>query len=171
VQKYLRQKLGPHYLKSATYESRCHCSGLASRSNGPSYRSVSEIGKAFGRLETAAEATGLLGPSAVLIAIYYDSPLTTPAADLRSDAGLVVETGARLPPSLTDTVIPGGRYLRGRHVGSYDGLPAAWAYLRERGLRDHGLQRGPGPAYELYPNNPGNAAASDLITDIYIPVL
>lgn len=29
----------------------------------------------------------------------------------------------------------------------------------------------PGPAYALYPNNPGNAAASDLITDIYIPVL
>jgi AraC family transcriptional regulator len=130
-----------------------------------------EIGKAFRHLETAAEAAGLLGPSAVLVAIYYDSPLTTPAAALRSDAGLVVDPGAQLPSSLTDTVIPGGRYLHGRHVGSYDGLSTAWAYLREQGLRDHSLQRGPGPAYELYPNNPGNAAASDLITDIYIPVL
>jgi AraC family transcriptional regulator len=130
-----------------------------------------EIGKAFGQLEAAAEAAGLLGSSAVLIAIYYDSPLTTPAAALRSDAGLVVNTGTPLPPSLTDTVIPGGRYLHGRHVGSYDGLPTAWTYLREQGLLDHGLRRAPGPGYELYPNNPGNAAAIDLITDIYIPVL
>jgi AraC family transcriptional regulator len=130
-----------------------------------------QIGKAFGQLETAAEGAGLLGPSAVLVAIYYDSPLTTPAAELRSDAGLVVDTGAQLPSSLTDTEIAGGRYLHLRHVGAYSGLPAAWAYLREQGLRDHGLQRGPGPGYELYPNNPGNAAVSDLITDIYIPVL
>ncbi len=130
-----------------------------------------EIGKAFGRLEAAAEAAGLFGPSPMLIAVYYDSPLTTPAAALRSDAGLVVDAGVALPESLTDTVVQGRRYLHGRHVGSYAGLAAVWAYLRERGLRDHGLQRATGPSYELYPNNPGNAAQKDLITDIYIPVL
>jgi AraC family transcriptional regulator len=130
-----------------------------------------QIGKAFGTLEAAAERAGLLGPSAVLVAIYYDSPLTTPAAALRSDAGLVIDPEAHLPASLTDTLIPGGRYLHRRHVGSYDGLAAVWAYLREQGLRDHGVQRGPGAGYELYPNNPGNAAVNDLITDIFIPVL
>lgn len=129
-----------------------------------------EIGKAFTQLETAVGGTGLLGRSAVLVAIYYDDPLTTPATALRSEAGILVDPTAQLPPSLTNTVIPGGRYLHGRHTGSYSGLPAAWASLRERGLLDHGLQRGQGPSYELYPNNPGNAAVDDLITDIYIPV-
>jgi AraC family transcriptional regulator len=130
-----------------------------------------DIGAAFAKLETAAEEAGLLGPSPVLVAIYYDNPRTTPTSTLRSEAGLLVARTLQLPPFLADTMIPGGRYLHGRHLGSYAGLPAAWAYLREQGLVDHGLQRAPGPGYELYPNNPRNASAGDLITDIYIPVL
>jgi AraC family transcriptional regulator len=130
-----------------------------------------QIGEAFGRLDAAVEAAGLFRAPAVLIAVYHDSPLTTPAAELRSDAGLIVDAGVQLPASLTDTVIAGGRYLHGRHVGPYDGLAAVWAYLREHGLRDHGVQRGTGPSYELYPNNPGNAAPGELITDIYIPLV
>lgn len=130
-----------------------------------------QIGTAFAKLEAAAEDAGLFGPSPILVAIYHDNPRTTPTSTLRSDAGLLVERDRQLPPPLEETLIPGGRYLHVRHTGSYDGLPAAWAYLREQGLLDHGVQRGPGPGYELYPNTPGNAAASDLITDIYVPVV
>ncbi len=130
-----------------------------------------EIGRAFAQLEAVAGEAHLLGPSTVMVAIFHDNPLTTPAAALRSDAGLVVDPGVALPPTLTEGLIPGGRYLHGRLLGSYSGLPAAWAYLREEGLRAHGLQRGPGAGYELYPNNPGTTAVGDLITDIFIPVL
>jgi AraC family transcriptional regulator len=129
-----------------------------------------EIGKAFSRLPAAVDGSHLLGPSAVMVAIYYDNPATTPAAMLRSDAGIVVGPGLELPVSVTDTLIDGGRYLHVRHVGAYSGLPAAWAHLRVQGLAEHGVERGAGPSYELYPNNPGNAATSELVTDIYVPV-
>jgi AraC family transcriptional regulator len=129
-----------------------------------------EIGKAFGQLGAAAQGADLLGPSVEMIGIYHDDPETTPASQLRADAGIVVEDVASIPPTLTETSLAGGRYLHTRHLGPYDGLPAAWAYLREAAMGEHGVTRGDGPAYELYPNNPGNAAASDLITDIYIPI-
>ena len=129
-----------------------------------------EIGEAFAKLGPAAHGTSLLSPTVMMIAIYYDNPETTPASHLRSEAGIVVDEDAQIPPALTERLLSSGRYLHTRHLGSYDGLPAAWAYLREHALREHGVARGEGPAYEMYPNNPGNAAASNLITDIYIPV-
>lgn len=128
------------------------------------------IGSAFARLEEAAGAAGLMGQAGLLIAIYYDNPRTTPASELRSDAGLMVDPGIELPPGLTDTRLTGGRYLHHRHLGSYEGLPAAWAWLREQGLREHGVTRREGPSYEIYPNNPGNTPIAGLVTDIYIPV-
>jgi AraC family transcriptional regulator len=130
-----------------------------------------EIGKAFARLESIGEAADLFHEAAVLVGVYYDNPATVPAASLRSDAGVLVDPGVALPAGLAETMLHGGRYLHLRHVGSYAGLPAAWAYLRQHGLADHGVQRGEGPAFELYPNNPGNAAVGELITDIYVPVV
>ena len=130
-----------------------------------------EIGKAFAQLGPAAQGTNLLTPTVTLVGVYYDNPVTTPASQLRSDAGIVVDKSAPIPAALTEALLAGGRYLHTRHLGAYEGLPAAWAYLRDEAMREHGVQRGEGPGYELYPNNPGNAAATDLITDIYIPVL
>jgi AraC family transcriptional regulator len=129
-----------------------------------------EIGTAFARLETTVRNAGLRTPADSLIAIYHDNPGITPAAELRSEAGLVVEESTQFPAELSEARLAAGRYLHHRHRGSYEGLPAAWAYLRERGLQEHGVTRRPGPSYEIYPNNPGSAAAGDLITDIYIPV-
>jgi AraC family transcriptional regulator len=128
------------------------------------------IGAAFARLEAAAAEAGLLEPASVLIAIYLDNPRTTPAPELRSEAGFIIGPTVPAPPGLSLTSLPGGRYLYHRHEGSYAGLSAAWAHLRERGLHEHNVARREGPSYELYPNNPGNAATSDLVTDIYIPV-
>ncbi len=128
------------------------------------------IGAAFARLEMAATQAGLLQPASVLIAIYLDNPGTTPPAELRSEAGMIVDPTVPVPPGLSISTLPGGRYLHHRHAGSYAGLPAAWASLRERGMSEHQVTRREGPSYELYPNNPGNTATSALITDIYIPV-
>ena len=129
-----------------------------------------EIGKAFAQLGSALGGTNLSGPSVEMVAIYHDNPDATPAAQLRSDAGVVVDESAEIPAALTEQFLSGGRCLHTRHLGSYEGLPAAWAYLRESAMREHGVTRGEGPAYELYINNPGDTAATDLITDIYIPV-
>lgn len=111
-----------------------------------------------------------MSPGTTLVAIYHDDPATVAAAALKSDAGLILEVGQSLPPSLTEKRVPGGRYLRGRHTGSYKGLPSTWAHLRGEVLRQQGLRRRPGPSYEVYLNNPTNAKPDDLLTDIYIPV-
>ncbi|MES2123383.1 MAG: GyrI-like domain-containing protein [Gemmatimonadota bacterium] len=130
-----------------------------------------EIGKAFARLEASLDGMRLPGEPVAMVAIFHDNPLTTPAAELRSDAGILVDTGVDIPPGVAETVIRGGSYLHGRHLGSYAGLPAAWARLRDEGMRAHNVLRAEGPGYELYVNNPGNAAIGDLITDLYIPVV
>lgn len=129
-----------------------------------------EIGKAFGQLHAAVAAANLAGQGSVLIGIYYDDPETTPAEKLRSDAGVLVQGNTPIPPALTETLLPGGRYLHARYLGAYDGLPVAWARLLGQGLSEHSRRRNPGPAYELYPNTPETAETPDLITDIYIPV-
>lgn len=136
------------------------------RHNGP----YPEIGKAFAQLGPALQGTNIGNPSAELVAIYHDDPNTTPAAQLRSDAGIVVDESAEIPSALTEKVLAGGRYLHTRHLGPYEGLAGAWEYLRRNAMQEHNAQRRDGPPYEIYPNNPMNAAAADLITDIYIPV-
>jgi AraC family transcriptional regulator len=45
------------------------------------------ISEAFARLGELAGAAGLLGPEAAMLAIYHDDPETTPASELRSEAG------------------------------------------------------------------------------------
>ena len=82
-----------------------------------------EIGKAFEQLHHAAAAANLAGQGRVLVGIYYDDPETTPAEQLRSAAGVLVEANTPIPSSLTETVLPPGRYLHARYLGAYDGLP------------------------------------------------
>lgn len=127
-----------------------------------------EIGRAFARLEEAVAGAGLLEGGAALVAIFHDNPAEVPAAELRSDAGVVLPAGATVPEGLAVVVLPAGKHLRGRHVGPYGGLPAAWAVVREAVQREH--RRGAGPGYELYLNNPNNAAPDELITEIHIPL-
>lgn len=128
------------------------------------------IGEAFARLQPIVASAGLSDPGAAFLAIYHDDPESTPASSLRSEAGLVVDPGVALPASLTETWVPPGRYLRAQHLGSYEGLPAAWARLRNEQLRGGALTRRAGPSYELYLNNPGTVSIPELVTEIYIPV-
>ncbi len=127
-----------------------------------------EIGRAFARLEEIIAGAGMLEGGATLVAIFHDNPATVPAAELRSDAGVVLPAGATVPPGLAVVVLPAGKHLRGRHVGPYSGLPGAWAVVRDAVLADH--RRGDGPGYELYLNNPNNARPEDLVTEIHIPL-
>ncbi len=150
----------------STLVTRAPLRALTVRHIGP----YPEIGAAFARLESAIDASGVLTSPAPLVALYHDNPETTPASALRSDAGILVDEKISVPSTLHDTTIAGGKYLHVRHLGSYEGLAGTWADLRAQGFEAHGVRRREGPAYEVYPNNPGNAATEALITDIYVPV-
>lgn len=134
--------------------------------SGPYYL----IGQAFGRLEPIATAAGLFDARAQMIGIYYDDPATTPAPDLRSAAGILVTSTTPLPPGLTEVTLAAGRFAHIRHIGPYDTLPATWDRMKGGWLAKQNLRRREGPSYEIYVNNPRNAAPEQLLTDIFVPV-
>ncbi|HET9958696.1 MAG TPA: GyrI-like domain-containing protein [Polyangiaceae bacterium] len=129
------------------------------------------ISEAFAKLGAVAAREGLLAnrtEAPKMIAIYYDDPESTPAAELRADAGLSVEPEAVIPDGLHTIVVPPGRYARAVHVGPYSQLGDAWARFLGQGLPQSGYRVGSGPSYELYVNNPQNAQPAELRTELYV---
>lgn len=103
-------------------------------------------------------------------ALYHDDPETTPAAELRSDAALVVPADLCLPPGVAEAFLPAGRYAKTTHRGAYSGLGDAWARLMGGWLPRSGFRVGAGPTYELYVNDPRTTDTDDLLTDLCLPL-
>ena len=130
-----------------------------------------QISEAFARLGPLAEQAGLFAlPGTMMIGIYHDDPEATPAAELRSDAGLVIPAGTKLPTGLDATTIPAGRYAKSTHRGPYDRLGDAWAQLMGVWIPQHGERITGGVSFEVYRNNPMTAKPEDLVTEIYVPL-
>jgi AraC family transcriptional regulator len=130
-----------------------------------------QIAEAFHRLGTIAADCGLYAHvEPAMLALYHDDPETTPAAELRSDAALVVRDDVELPARLSEMTLPAGRYAKASHRGAYSGLGDAWARLRGEWLPRSGFRVGAGPSYEVYVNNPRTTATDDLVTDLYVPL-
>jgi AraC family transcriptional regulator len=129
------------------------------------------IAEAFHRLGTIAAEHGLYAHVAPqMLALYHDDPETTPPAELRSDAALVVRDGVELPAGLSELRLPAGRYARASHRGAYSGLGDAWARLMGEWLPHSGFRVGAGPSYEVYVTNPRSTATEDLVTDLCVPL-
>jgi len=131
----------------------------------------SRISEAFQRLGAIAGPAGLLElAEAAMLAIYHDDPETTAAAELQSDAGIVVPKGVALPEGLVEKRLPAGRYARTTHLGPYSQLGDAWSRLMGQWLPRSGERVGEGSSYEVYRNTPMNAAPDELRTDLYLPL-
>jgi AraC family transcriptional regulator len=132
---------------------------------GP-YTTISE---AFARLGQLVGPTGLLArPGAAMVAIYHDDPEATPAAELRSDAGVVVPVDAVLPAGVSELRIPAGLVACTTHVGPYNLLGDAWARFMGGWLPQSGHRLGPGMSYERYHNTPMTAKPEELRTDLVL---
>lgn len=130
-----------------------------------------EIPEAFARLGEIAQQHGIFPESdATLVALYYDDPQTTPAEQLRSDAGILVAEDLKLPKGLAEERLPAGRYASAVHVGPYEQLPKAWQRLLGEWLPANGHRPGAGASYELYLNNPHTAKPEDLRTELRVPL-
>lgn len=135
------------------------------RHTGP----YNEIARAFHRLGELAQAGGLYAHAEpAMLALYHDDPESTPPEALRSDAALIVREQAPLPEGITEARLPAGRYAKATHRGSYAGLGDAWARLMGEWLPKSGFRVGPGPAYEIYVNDPRTTSAEALQTDLYL---
>jgi AraC family transcriptional regulator len=138
---------------------------LASVRHVGSYMNIRE---AFGRLHDLVSAAGLANRDTMLVGIYHDDPTVTPEEKLRSDAAITIPAKAKLPPGLTELVIPAGRYAHALHVGPYTGLGDVYAHLRNEWLPSSGEKAGDGMSYEMYRNTPMTAKPNELMTDIYM---
>jgi AraC family transcriptional regulator len=124
------------------------------------------IGGAFGQLHDIVTRAGL--PHRELIGVYHDDPAITPEAELRSDAGVIVDEGVALPPGLVEQWVPAGTYARVEHAGSYAGLPAAWNRFKQDLAAWTGRAQPRGYTFELYRNTPMDTAEPDLRTALYM---
>jgi AraC family transcriptional regulator len=136
------------------------------RHTGP-YNRISE---AFARLGEVANGTSLTGPSGTMLALYHDDPETTPPAELRSDAALVVPAGAKVPEGLGEQRIPGGRYACTTHIGPYEQLGDVWARFMGEWLPQSGQRAKDGVSYEIYRNTPMTVPKDKLETELYLPL-
>ena len=129
-----------------------------------------QISKAFAKLGPLAGRAGLFAlPGVMMVGIYYDDPETTPAAELQSDAGLVIPAGTPIPDGLASTTIPAGRYAMTTHRGPYDRLGDTWGQLFAWiAQQNHRVAHN--KSFEIYRNDPTNTAPADLVTDLYAPI-
>ena len=141
----------------------------AVRHNGP----YNQINEAFEKLGSFAGPAGLYNdPAAKMVGLYYDDPETTPADELKSDAGLVVSASTKLPTGLTEQRIPAGEYASTVFVGPYESLPDVWGRFMGEWLPSSGYRLADnGLSYELYLNDPSQVPKEELRTELLAAVV
>ncbi len=128
------------------------------------------IGEAFGRLASIAGPAGLLArPGAAMAAVFDDDAETTPAAELRSSAAVVVDDTSVLPAGLSELRIPAGKYARAVHRGHYAGLSDSWDRLMGQWLPGSGHRVDDRVAYEVY-RVADHSRPETAETDLYLAI-
>ena len=127
------------------------------------------IGQTFGQLGAWLKETGLdAGPG---LAIYFDDPEATPAAELKSYAGVFVpDDFVTDDPRVQLVDVAGGSYAVATHVGPYDGLGSAWGELVGKWLPASGYAFGDSPGFEVYVDDCSKVPPSEVRTEICVPV-
>ena len=130
-----------------------------------------QIGKAFETLFGTLHARGLAKPEMRMIGVYFDDPDIVPAEELRSIA--CVAGGADIPAEtpLERRRIEGGEYAVLRHKGPYADMHKAYQWLYGEWLPVSGRQLRDALMFEDYLNNPRDTPPTELLTDIYMPLV
>jgi AraC family transcriptional regulator len=140
---------------------------VAMRHVGP----YNQIGPVFGRLMgwIQSNAIPLAGPA---LAIAHDDPETTPTAELRSDACLIVSADFTTDDPIVQVLdLPGGRYAVATHLGDYSGLGATWQRFMGEWLPQSGERAATTrPCFEVYVNDCNAVPVEEVRTDLYVPV-
>jgi len=108
------------------------------------------------------------------IGLYFDDPSQVPAAQLRSMAAAVLPCARReiaQQQGMSLYVVQSGEYAVLRHIGPYSDLHLAYQWLYGQWLPQSGRLPADAPVFEEYLNNPREVSPSELITDIYLPLL
>jgi AraC family transcriptional regulator len=137
--------------------------------------SFMEIDRAFSTLYGTLNVHAINGYGLRSLGIYYTDPFAVADRDLRSIACVVSNDVVRQKLGLTAPVqkiqIIGGRYAVLHIRGPYASMQAAYKWLFGYWLPQSGFQAADMPVFEEYLNNPRETAPTDLLTDIYLPIL
>lgn len=133
-----------------------------------------KIGPVFGRLFEWAGRQGILAGSFETVGMPYDDPDVTPPEKIRCDAAILVRTmpaAASAPAGeVRCTTLPERDYAVVRHVGPYERLSDAYAWLCGVWLPRSGREAAAAPPMEFYRNHPPQTPLEQLVTDIHLPL-
>ena len=130
------------------------------------------IGDTFERLNATAIGRGWIDASTRYFGLYYDDPSATPAHAQRSDACLTTPPAVAIDDDteLRPVTIAGGAYAILLHVGPYAELERAYTWLYRDWLPASGHEPADRPCVEAYLNDPRTTPATDLRTEIWLPL-
>jgi AraC family transcriptional regulator len=137
----------------------------------PHRGSYMEIGKAFETLFGTFGARGLLRPGMCMKGIYYSDPTSVPESELRSAAAIILpDDDFPVTAPLERAELRGGDYAVLCYKGPYSDMRPAYDWLYGEWLMQSGREAADAPCFEDYLNNPREVAASELLTDICLPL-
>jgi AraC family transcriptional regulator len=132
--------------------------------------SYMEINKAFTELFSKIASAGQLADVREMFGLYLDDPETVPVDALRSVACAVLVPGASQPGGLKSFQTTRGDYAVLTHKGPYANLHLAYRWLYGTWLKEAGRDLRDEPLFEVYVNNPRDVPASELVTEICLPL-
>ena len=133
--------------------------------------SYMQIGKAFDTLYGWLGARNVLVPAMRSVGVFFDDPDSVAEAELQSRAGVILPGSFALEAPLKRTEIAGGRYAVLRHKGPYADMRAAYQWLYGDWLMRSGREPADAPVFEEYLNSPRDTAPTELLSDIYLPLI
>ena len=128
------------------------------------------VGAAFGRLLDWAGPRGLVGAAPRFIALGYDPPDSVAAAELRSDAGLVVPPDTAVAGEVRLVQVPPLRVAVLVFQGPYTELEGAYRWLYREWLPASGEEPADHPPMEEYLNDCRTLPPAEWRTEIRIPL-
>ena len=105
------------------------------------------------------------------ISLSMDDPSITPTDKCRFYLGITIRDDSKVKTMPGIMQIPGGRYAVFRHKGSYSSLYKAYRMIYEEWFPKSKYHPQSTSSFEVYMNHPSTTETSDLLTDIYIPVI
>lgn len=139
----------------------------------PHQGSYMNIGQAFEKLSGWAGMRQLFDQNTRMMAVYFHDPDNTPEQDLRSLAGITVsaEKCPNLETPFETYEVTTGKYAVLRFKGPYADMHRAYRWFFGDWLTQSGHEVADKPPFEEYLNDPRQVPPSELLTDIYMPLI